>query len=196
MGEIAVGIATGILASLIASSLFLLTLVRLRPVLQISPVIAEEEDEDGRFYAFKVVNRCRFPIINIKAELTILKPARVPGGHEIKWSSGVDLNRDTVFQLPAYSKGGDTGYAYRFCTDSNLHDIWRSNRDTLRLRVVATHSVSGFSRTFEQVYGPKWEAIVPGSHEGGASLNVVRRPPPQTPPDLSSPNGPPTDQSN
>jgi len=166
-------VLVGVLSSLIASALFLFALFRIRPNLVISPFIATDADGRGTFYSFKIINKAPRPAINVRAELTMAEKAVVDGG-EVCWEGKIPLVADQVFEIGGHNtKDPNAEFAFRFVTDRDLGEIWKNNSQYLTLRVVATDSVTGFSRTFRRDFHLKRTCLKPGTHGFGDSLDVT-----------------------
>ena len=173
MQEVAVGILTGITASLVASTLFLLAASRLRPKILIAPAVAQEADQNGATsYRFKVVNKGRQEAINIRAELHLVERRGVPGG-PLRRARRLTLIRSDLFSLGDFdAKDENAEYAYRFRTTDDIDRLWERPTQYLRLRLIATHPVSSLSRVFHQEFHDKQSSIKPGVFKFGESLEI------------------------
>lgn len=162
-----VGTASGFIASLV----FIYYQFRfLRPQVQISEFISKEQGSKGPEYGFKFINRTPYPIIDVKFVLEVVRMERVQGG-----PIGVvkKLKEGAVFQIDQYaSNDKDAQYAHRVSYKEPLEEQWPEG-SVLRIRVLAKHSLSGYSSVFSKVYDLKRTAIRDGAHEWGSSLNVT-----------------------
>ena len=75
------GVVLSILSGLVASGVFLLVLSKFRPKIVISPFIAREEDEKGKFFAFKIINKSRRSCISVKVDASLSRQKIVEDGH-------------------------------------------------------------------------------------------------------------------
>ncbi len=167
-------IIIGVLSSFISSIIFLFTLSRLRPRIDISKMISKDIDSNGKpIYRIKVINRNKRPIINIKAQLTLVKPWMSPGGAIIK-STDIKLKRSDPIEIAKYDRNDkEASFAYRFLTYEDIDNLWGDDKQRyLRFRIFASDSLSGLGKVFKQNYHIKRSAIVDGDFEFGDSLNV------------------------
>ncbi len=166
-------IILGILSSLAASFVFLLCISRLRPRIEISPNISYREDEKGKRYVFKILNKTSRPIINVRCRLNVVSPKAVPGGLVFN-NKNVRLERDEVFLIDKYDKKDkDANYAWRFVCREDIDSEWtEGNGSYLIFRVMATDSLSGLSKYYCHRFYTKRDSIKTGSHRFGDSLQV------------------------
>jgi len=170
--EIVGNILLSILSGLVASGVFLLVLSKLRPSIEISPFIAREKDDDGKFFTFKIVNKSRRSCIGVKVDASLAKQTNVQGGHTF-WTKQLPLKQTEVFEISRNDKkDSNADYAWRFVTDEDLDKIWGSDNDLVRFRVLATDSLTGFSRAFVHQFRLARNSIKDGSHHFGNDLNV------------------------
>ena len=168
-------ILVGILSSMFASVLFLTCLFRLQPKIGISPLIGISREHDkGKIYKFKIINYTRRPIINVRFSLSTSCPVNVPDGVIVS-SKSIRLEKDYVFQIPKFSKRDkDAQYARRIKCREDLDAIWKDqNGNTLKFIVMATDSLSGFSKVFTREFHTKKNTLVEGNHRFGNSLDVL-----------------------
>jgi len=166
----------GILSSVIASIIFLTFLTRVRPKIEISNQIAKGKSltTGDIIYRIKVINKTRHSIINIKAQLHLVTPIVVPGGILLK-TKEIPLKRSEVMCLEKFDpKDEQAKYAFRFVTYEDIEKSWSDDkRSFLRFRIVATDSISGFSKVFTKDYHTK-SLIKEGEFEYGASMEIKK----------------------
>ncbi len=168
-------ILTGIFASVAASVLFLFCLLKLRPKIEISPYIAVTQEQDGKMvYRLKIVNLTRRPIINIQCRLLVTKSRNVPDGIMLT-SDRISLKTEHVFQIPRYrKKDKEAHYARRFICYEDIDSLWQDQSGNyLRFVIMATDSLSGFSRVFSREFHTKKNCLIEGSHRFGNSLDIL-----------------------
>lgn len=162
----------------IASGIFFVILSRFKPKLEISPNISKGKSTlDGRtIYRVKVLNKTKYPLIDIKAQLHIFKTYQSDGG-EIWKSKSIELKRNDPIVIDKYdNKDQDVKYAYRFLTYENLDEIW--NDDTiqfLKFRIICKNVESGFGYFFEKDYRVKKQTIINGDFAKGDTFNILER---------------------
>jgi hypothetical protein len=165
-------VGVGILSGVIASAIFLAALFRLRPSIGISPFIAHDTLGEKPFFAFKIVNKGSRPVINVRVDASLAVPRQVEGGH-VYQTRNIPLVKSEVFQIGGYSPNDkEADYACRFVTYSRLDADWKDGTGFVRLRVIATDSLSGFSAAFVQEFRTKTSSIRHGYHAAGKSLDV------------------------
>ena len=174
MGMIS-SILVGVLSSFVASALFLFCLFRVRPKIVISPHIAVTTEPDGKkMYRLKIVNKTIRPIVNIHCRLLLSQPKNVPDGIMIT-SDRIPLKAEHVFEIPRYDiRNKEANYARRFVCDENIEAIWQGQDGSyLKFTVMASDSLSGFSKVFTKEFHTKKNCIVEGSHRFGDSLEIL-----------------------
>ena len=171
--EITGSILLSILSGLVASGVFLLVLSKFRPNIEISPFIAREKDAKGKFFAFKIINKSPRSCISVKVDASLAKRKNVEEGH-MNWTTHLLLKQAEVFEIAKYDpKDPEADYAWRFVTEEDLDTLWHSAADTIRFAVIATDSLTGFSRAFERKYRVAHISIKDGSHQFGSKLDVT-----------------------
>lgn len=77
-------VLTGVVASFVASLFWLAAMRRVRPKIELSPVVAElpqTSDPDRKVrYQIKIINRSRRVATDLIFELVLLRPSREKGG--------------------------------------------------------------------------------------------------------------------
>jgi hypothetical protein len=172
--DLLTSVVTGVVASLVASGVFLFFLTRLRPKVEISPVISKSLDTDNNpVYSVKIVNKSRRSLINIKAQLQLVGPAIVPGGM-IEGVKEVPLYGDNPLEILGFKSSDKTEkYAYRFTILEDLEKALLYEQQTyLRIIIFATDSVSGFSRAFSQEYQTKRNSFKEGDFVLGREMDI------------------------
>lgn len=165
-------IALSILSGVAASVVFLFILSRFRPRIEISPWIARENDSKGKFFAFKIVNTAARACHNVRVEATLARLRNVEGG-QVFWTAPLPLKKAHVFEIPRFNrKDTNADYAWRFVTDENLDELWTSDDALIRFRVLATDSVTNFSRAFSKEFRLPRNSVKGGSHHFGRDLRV------------------------
>ena len=162
-------IITGIAASLTASLIFLWVLYNFKPSIQISPHIADQTVGGDYRYAFKILNRTRSRIFDVKVQVLLLDPVRVHGG-PVNSVREIRLLKDHFFEIGPFDLNDkDAHYALRFGTDQNLRELWSSPTQFLRVNVVSRHALSGFSKVESFIFDTKG-SIKNGKHEFGTGM--------------------------
>lgn len=165
-----------ILIGLVTNAIFLYILSRFRPTIDISPTIARGADttDGSTIYRIKVINRTKFPIVDIKAQLHIFKNHQTATG-EIWKSKPIDLKRSDPIGIFKYDVADrDANYAYRFVTYEDLEAIWSNdNVQFLRFRIYARHSLSGFGVFSYKDYRLKRNSIQLGEFSKGDTFEIT-----------------------
>ncbi|WP_316368819.1 hypothetical protein [Candidatus Thiodiazotropha sp. CDECU1] len=166
-------IVLGIVSSLVASAIWLYFFARLRPNIEISPFISIGENETGKYYVIKLVNKTRRPIINIRCRLNLVQPKSIPGGL-IYSNRGIKLEREEVFMIDKFDdRDEDAKYAWRFVCREDLETDWNEKQGAyLIFRVLATDSLSGLSKYFAMRFFTKSDCLLQGSHGYGKDVTV------------------------
>ncbi len=164
-------ILIGVASSGAASLIFLLALYRLRPRLAFSPFIANQSRPGEPMFGFKILNRSRFPVTNIRLQLTRVVPKAVPDGVVLR-NTLLPLKKDHIFEVGGFARHDkEANYAFRVGTTEDLCTLCDKEGHYLILAVVAQHSLSGFSKVFYKYYHPQSD-IKAGCHQFGLGLDV------------------------
>src|SRR4051812_43613866 len=126
MEAFGLALLAGLLAALIATGLWSFGLTRLKPKIDISPVIAYADDEENgrRVYRVKIINKRRRTVANLRCEMDLLTPRNVKGG-QVEHRTGIKLRTNTLILLPgARRKDAEFKNIFRFGTNEDLHDLW------------------------------------------------------------------------
>jgi len=161
LAEIGLSLVVGVLGSLVASLCWIAVLLRIRPKLEISKVIARSTSIDGRpEFVIKVLNWSKRGAINIRAELFLINESNVSGG-AIAEHTRLPLKFDCVFYLGGIDPSTEREVnGWRFVSYDDLDKTWGDKLERrLRFRLVATDEVSGFSRTFTQDFYTRKDTI-------------------------------------
>jgi len=168
-------VVIGAISSLAASGLFLFCLFKLRPNIMISPYIAISKSSEGsNEYRFKIINKTSRPIINLRVRIFVSNRKNVPDGVMVH-NKRIPLAIEDVFQMPRYDLNDkNADYARRFICKEDINSLWEDkNGCTLKIIVMATDSLSGFSKVFIKEYHTKKNTLVEGSHRFGDSLEIL-----------------------
>ena len=178
-GSVLTYLATGAIASFVASGMFLAFLRAIRPRIEICPWIERSAGRGGQSeYSIKVVNKSWFRLIDIDARLDLVRRLPLPPeGRPLLKVTNIPLRTPHLFDLARYWRWDPEGkYAVRFGVEGNLEDHWLADElaaeaDTFLLfRVAATHSLSGFRRVVEKRFTRG--AIKDGVFHFGRSCDV------------------------
>ena len=174
MQNILAVVATGAVASLVASGMFLAFLRAIRPKI----VICEHISRSDGVYSVKIFNRSRFELIDIdlRLDLVHLGPAPPKAG-PLMTVKNVPLKTEHLFVLSKYSRRDAEGrYAVRFAVSGNLDTLWAANpTHFLLFRVAATHSLSGFRKVFSKRFTLTQDTIQNGDFHFGTSCEISAR---------------------
>jgi len=166
-------ILTGVASSIVASIVFLFFISRFRPKIEISPYIAKHEDANGTSYVFKMINKTKRPIINVRCHASLVTHKVVPGGVAL-YNNSLNLISSERYMLDKYDKkDNDAKYAWRIATKDEIEDNWNEDQSSyIVLKVIATDSFTGFSKYFSQTFYIKRDSLKFGSHCYGDNLAV------------------------
>ena len=163
----------GILGSISASIIFLIAAYAfLRPKLAISKQIARRKDSnDIDLYTFKIINQTRWPLIDIKVQISLYTPRNVSNGQITQEDILKSFDR---FELDAVQNKNEPFDNEAWYTINKLEDIWNDENQFISINVSARHSLSQFSKVFTQRYHRKKVVIINGQFANGSSLEVVK----------------------
>ena len=164
-------ILTGVSASIAASLIFLWVLYNFKPKVEISPYIADQTIDGVHRYGFKIINKTKSTIFDIKVQALLIQPVQVHGG-PVSNVRELNLLKDHFFEMGPFDlKDADAHYALRFGTGDDIASLWSSNTEFLRVNVVSRHAFSGFSKVESFIFNTKG-IIKEGKHEFGAGVEV------------------------
>jgi hypothetical protein len=167
-------IVTGLFTSLISAMLFLYILNLLRPKIEISSEISKSVSLTNKLkYTIKVINKTKFDVYDIKAQLHIIRKCQTPSG-EIEKSELIELRRSDPFILGKFNrKDINADYAFRFVTYADLDSIWNDDdKDILKFRIICKHQISGVLKCFQHEYRIKRSVIKNGKFKAGNLFEI------------------------
>lgn len=166
-------IITGVISGVIASGVFVYVLSLYRPNIKISHLISKRTENDVAYFTFKIANLSKRPCINLHVDAAIARMTNIDGG-QLLVTQELDLAQKHLFELPGYKKKDTEGfYAWRFVSNSDLDELWKTDDDIIRFRVLATDSFTGISRAFIQTYRLRRKTLKEGAHQFGLDMDVV-----------------------
>ncbi|MGB5055642.1 MAG: hypothetical protein WBO24_14730 [Nitrospirales bacterium] len=170
----------GMVGSLLASFLFLYFMRRHVPQVRIAEQIAICTNSDRHLYQIKVINMGKDPIINVKAQLLVAHQDLRPGG-TTPTTKKLDLDKEELFELQGYDPSDkEDGYCFRF-TAKNTEAIdaeWQGDDKYLIFQLIATHSISHFSKVFKGGVNEKYYrsySAKRGCFKTGPSVEIIER---------------------
>jgi hypothetical protein len=164
----------GFVSNFITSALFLAFLRKIKPQIFISDSIAKGKSSENKVeYMFKIINLTRRDVIDVKAELFLIKPFQVDGGY-IREFCRLSLITTSLMEIKGINNQQKSFTDYDFCfkTRENLESLWKKGQFLL-FRVQVTDSVSGFKRVFSREFSSLGD-IKEGEFEIGKS-KVVKK---------------------
>ncbi|MGN9920255.1 hypothetical protein [Micromonospora palomenae] len=174
IGSQVIAIAVGVISSVIASSVWLFGLRRMRPVIDISPWIVEDDTASGAptCYRIKIINRSRRALVDVAFELAVMRPERTQGG-VVKMRRVVPVSGPPPLIIPGRGRGDDAN-TYRIRVDADLRGILDGDAHRfIRLRVFARDEVTGIGRVVEREYYEPRSDLRAGKYSKGQSFEVV-----------------------
>ena len=170
-----IAITIGIASSFVSSFLFLRTMKKLKPKIEISHTISKYVDENNRrVYVIKILNKGKREAININIVFHVVKEIIVSGGRIFR-SERLELRSNNILSIPKFcKKDSDANYAFRIRCFENLEAKWSSNKNSyLRIRLTAADAISGATIVCEQKYYTL-DSIKEGQFEWGDSFKIIK----------------------
>jgi hypothetical protein len=169
---------------LMLSVMGLLLIWFLRPKVKIAPKIAHREKDGKSIYNIKVINKSYlFQLVDIKFELTMLKPKSTPKGMNLAIKK-IDLASDHVWFLSRrqgainrlFSKDLYATYAIvvTISPEFDLKKEWQVNSDNgtcFDLKVIAKNNFSGITSITHEKFNHH-SCIKKGEYCHGNSLDI------------------------
>lgn len=167
-------IALSVLSSLVAASLFLLFLSKLRPVFEISKEIAYMDGSSRNKFSIKILNKGARNAINIKAEVDLMTSKIVPDGTILSHKS-INLKKANRMILSKFDKKDiDATYAYRITIIDDLDALWTDESNQfIRVKIFAQDEMSNFGRVFIQEFRTKRNSLKHGQFRFGNSTEIA-----------------------
>lgn len=165
---------TSFFTSFISAIFFLLMMKQFKPNILISPEIAQSFDSYGKEkYTIKVINKTKYNIYDIEAQLHIVRQECTPTGC-IEKTEIIAFKRENPFILTKFDKKDkNANYAYRFLTYENLNLICATNNiNSLRFRLICKHELSGILGYFNHEYIIRGNFIKNGNFIVGDSFEI------------------------
>lgn len=165
-----------VISGLVASVAFFLLLTRIKPQLDLSPVVARRKNRQGEWcYSFKVINRGA-PLVNIRAELHRIRRESVNGRGLVR-SRRFELIRDDPMTIDRYDPDDPSiAYTYVFTTAKGQYvdtSLARYPDSELRFRLTAMHEVSQITRIFKKTYRADGNDIRDGRFQVGDTFDIT-----------------------
>ena len=168
-------IVLGIIVGVISNFCFLTVLWRLKPRIEISPTIAKGKSTvNGQtIYRFKVVNKTRNDLVDIRAELHLMKKYQVCRDSIVK-SKRLSLKQGNPIVIEKFRRWhSSTEYAFRFLSYEDIEKEWADfNADSLRLRIFARNAFWGVSAIVSQRYDNLEHLIKEGDFAKGYTFEI------------------------
>ena len=174
---------TELSGGIMLSIMGLLLIWFLRPKVKISPEIAIINDNEKKIYKIKIINKSYiFQLVDIKFELTMLKPKSSPNGMNIAIKK-VDLVSDHLWFLSRRQGmlnkifANDTYATYAIVItvkDFNILEEWKKEESSFfDLKVIAKNNFSGITSIIHQKFN-HITSIKQGEYCHGNSLEIKK----------------------
>jgi hypothetical protein len=166
-----VGIGVGVATSFVASGLFVYFLYLYhKPTVAMSESIAY----DGKTYDVKVVNKGRYPLINLRCECYKIKETEIPKGR-MKSFFPLPLKLHELLVLePFADTSSHEDYSWRFEIHDDLYKLFDAGY-YLQFKLVCQSALSNVTAVFERTYASK-ASIRDGTFPYGPYLDVESLP--------------------
>lgn len=171
--EYIVSISTGVLSGVAASALFLwFSFSFFKPNLIISPNIAVSPDNaENKYVEIKFINKTKHSLNDVKVEILKSKIRNSASG---TYTEHKEVKQRDLFHIAPYDKKDvNARYAFRVTEEIDINSVWHSDKyDFMTIMVHATHSMSGFSKSFRHEYKNKSQTVKVGNHGFGNDCEV------------------------
>lgn len=171
-------IILGIVVGVISNFCFWIVLWRLKPRIEISPTIARGKSTlNGlTIYRFKVVNKTQNDLVDIRAEIHLMKNYQV-GGDSIVKSKRLSLKQGNPIVIEKFRRWhSSTEYAFRFLSYEDIEKEWDEfQAESLRLRIFARNAFWGVSAIVSKRYDNLELTIKEGDFAKGYTFNILPR---------------------
>lgn len=165
-----------IILSIISSFVFIFLLLKtMRPNIQISPEICRKDIGGQDWYIFKVVNRSRYDLYDIKFRLIQKTPYLANKGSKINYQLN-ELPLSTTHEdhfAKCRRKHGYGDHALLLRTDHNIENDIKDKDNSIKLTVTGRHGLTNLTRIKSQDFN-KISQINDGKEfKFGRSLDVM-----------------------
>lgn len=163
--EYIISISTGVLSGVAASALFLwFSFSFFKPKIVISHNIAVSPDNaEKKYIEIKFINKTHHSLNDVKVEILKSQVRNSASGTYIEHKEV--KQRDLYHIAPYDKKDPDARYAFRVTEVIDINSIWHSDKhDFITIMVHATHSLSGFSKSFRHEYKNRSQTVKVGNH--------------------------------
>jgi len=166
----------GLLSSLFASLLIIYVLRFIKPKAIISKQIAKGKSSDGICeYQIKILNKSRRSLIDVSAEMYLIKPFKVKGGiipEHRKINLKIDKRMEICGKIKHPQRELFEGANFIFLTNENIEEYLNDSSGSYILMAIGTtDSFSGVRKVFQKEYF-RIEDIVLGEFVKGDSINI------------------------
>jgi hypothetical protein len=168
MKEFLLSLTSGIVSGILVYVFILYSNLRNKANIKISDKIAKTTSNS---YKIKIVNKAKFDVVDVRAELASINFYKVPNGNETN-SKIIDLTKSKIFMLgKATSSDSDTQNTFKFISRVNIQDfIKNKDVDYIRFRLYIVDSFTNMGKVYEQKYYKS--AIKSGDFIIGDSLKI------------------------
>lgn len=171
--SLALGGLIGVVSSVVASTIWLVTIRAVRPRVDISSVIAEEGEGEDRKWRIKIINRARRAALDIEFELVAVRPASAMNG-AVNFTRSCRVGRAPIILPGVSQRRRDDDNCYRLRIHDNPREMLAGDDGRfLRLRLFARDEVSGIGRVFESRYTYEATQVVRGRFARGQVFDVA-----------------------
>ena len=172
MQEFIMSSFTGLVSGVVSSLLFFWFISMMRPKIELSGMICTDVDPDGRFYAFKIINKTKYNLLDLRAEMILKTPVNSNGGpnYTHRW---LTIKKETYLLFPKYNlKDAKAEYALVLGTREDLSSLWTDQAQFLQVKIHLKHSFSGISKSFVKEYYTKKSCVKEGMFNFGDSFEI------------------------
>lgn len=166
---VTISITTGLMTGVVCYYLILHNNMKSKANIIISKHIARTE---SLTYKIKIVNRAKYAVTNLKAELVVVKNYKVPSGLETNIKI-LSLENSEIFMLDRRKKDfNEPSNTFKFVIKENLEQIVNNPEyDYIRFRLLVVDTFTSMNKVYESRY--YLNAIKEGEFKYGDSIEIV-----------------------
>ncbi len=164
----------GVVTSIFGALIFLFLRYFVKPKLVLSPKCVRRERDGQNIFQTKFYNKSFFNIENVKISLYVCNITFSGGSKNVVYEELEIKDKHFDFITGTNKKNKEVNDNCIVITlDEDLTAKWDSNDKYLELQISASHSISGFRKTYRKQITDLDKSLVNGKFESGQTFEVI-----------------------
>lgn len=177
--DLLIALGIGVVAGIIASSLFFLVLRVFKPKIVICDKIVKEikkktYGEVEFVYRFKIINKTRANIENVSIDLFLMEDYFNGSAKNYKTKRLTIAQPEFKFLTGTKNKNKEIhNNCVQMVIREPLEKLWNGEREWLHLQIDSKHSKSGRRKVFVKTFKDPINTIIIGRFDSGENFNIL-----------------------